>query len=162
LIGPERLGGRDVTLPVVAGGSLVLFLVALAIGYAWPIFRGGVTREAGTAGVSREAARGRAIYDSEGCWYCHTQAVRPVANDTGLGPVFTEAKTVNGRPPMGISRIGPDLACAGDHLQDVGVVVERLKDPRSTVSASAMPSYSYLSDEELAALAAYVTSLKCV
>jgi cbb3-type cytochrome oxidase cytochrome c subunit len=40
-------------------------------------------------------------------------------------------------------------------------VVERLKDPRATVSASVMPRYSYLSDEELAAVAAYVTSLKC-
>jgi cbb3-type cytochrome oxidase cytochrome c subunit len=150
-----------VTLPVIAGGSLVLFLVALAIGYGLPIFRGGVTAEAETTGVSREAARGRAIYDAEGCWYCHTQAVRPVANDSGLGPVLTESKTVKGRPPMGISRVGPDLACAGDRLQDANVVVERLKDPRATVSASVMPRYSYLSDEELAAVAAYVTSLKC-
>jgi cbb3-type cytochrome oxidase cytochrome c subunit len=161
LIAPERLGGRDNTLPVIAGGSLILFLVALAIGYALPILRGGVTREASTADEPREVARGRAIYDDEGCWYCHTQAVRPVAIDAGIGPVQTESKTVKGRPPMGINRIGPDLACAGDRLQDAGALAQRLKDPRATVSSSVMPGYSYLSDDELAALAAYITSLKC-
>lgn len=141
---------RDRTLMMVAGGSLAAFVVALAIGYGLPILS--------IKPPDVEASRGRAIYQSEGCWYCHTQSVRPVANDVGLGLVTT-ADTAN--DPDGLTRIGPDLACLGDRLTDPAVVTARLTDPRSTVSSSVMPGYSHLSDAQLSALAEYLISLKC-
>lgn len=160
MISAERLAGRDLTLPLVAGGSLLLFVVALGIGLAAPMLNKSTTTEANVAST-KQIAHGRTLYDTEGCWYCHTQSVRPVANDVGLGTVTAEPKSVQGRPPSGMDRVGPDLSCVGDRVTDAGEVVGRLRNPRSSVRASVMPSYRYLSSSELADLGAYMASLKC-
>jgi cytochrome c oxidase cbb3-type subunit II len=160
LIGAERLAGRDVTVPLVAGGAVLLFVLTLGVGYVGPMLDKSITAES-TAASSKQVSRGRAIYDSEGCWYCHTQSVRPVVNDVGLGTVTAEARSANGRPPSGMDRVGPDLSCVGDRMTEADQVVRHLRNPRSAVRASVMPSYRYLSGSELADLAAYMTSLKC-
>jgi cbb3-type cytochrome c oxidase subunit II len=161
LIGAERLAGRDLTLPLVAGGSLLLFIVALGIGYAAPMLNKSTTAEGGVT-TSKQVAHGRTLYDTEGCWYCHTQSVRPVGGDVGLGTVTAEPKSDHGRPPSGMDRVGPDLSCVGDRVTDADEVVGRLRNPRSSVRASVMPSYRYLSSGDLADLSAYIASLKCV
>lgn len=141
---------RDRTLMMLAGGSLAAFVVALAIGYVFPIVS--------IKPPDVEASRGRAIYQSEGCWYCHTQSVRPVANDVGLGLV-TNADTAE--DAGGLTRVGPDLACVGDRLTDPAVASARMTDPRATVPSSVMPAYGHLSESQLSALVEYLTSLKC-
>lgn len=156
-----REPSSDVRLlvPLIVG----VFLVAVVVAYAAPILDSSLRQSTDyTAAYSEEAARGKAIYASEGCWYCHTQSVRPVPNDLGLGTVTTADRVANDKPPHpGLSRVGPDLACAGDRIPEEDALVEYLKNPRSVRTSSKMPAFSYLSDRELTELAAYLAALRC-
>ena len=109
------------------------------------------------------AAIGRDLYISEGCIACHTQAVRPVGTDVGLGPVSIAGDYANESPALlGAHRIGPDLmhyASRGEFF-DIVLVRAHLEDPRSLVPWSTMPSYSYLSDNDLTALVSYLETLR--
>ena len=59
--------------------------------------------------------RGRAVYLREGCWYCHSQYVRPVTGETRRwGPVTESGEYVYDVPHLfGTRRIGPDLMRVG-------------------------------------------------
>jgi cbb3-type cytochrome oxidase subunit 1 len=106
---------------------------------------------------------GRRLYISEGCWYCHTQQVRAVVTDVGLGRV-SEAGDYPYDPvgTLGFRRVGPDLAHSQERetAGSASFVLNHLIDPRATRPWSVMPSYAYLTADELTALAAYVAGLK--
>ncbi len=90
---------------------------------------------------------GRDIYVAEGCWHCHSQYVRPVANENlQYGPVSTpgEYQTALHRPQLlGTRRVGPDLSReAGKKSDDWHYA--HLYDPRFTVPDSVMPGYPWL------------------
>jgi cytochrome c oxidase cbb3-type subunit I/II len=59
--------------------------------------------------------RGRDVYLREGCWYCHSQYVRPVTGETRRwGPVSEAGEYVYDVPHLwGTRRIGPDLMRVG-------------------------------------------------
>jgi cytochrome c oxidase cbb3-type subunit I/II len=59
--------------------------------------------------------RGRDVYLREGCWYCHSQFVRPVTGETRRwGPVTESGEFVYDIPHLfGTRRIGPDLMRVG-------------------------------------------------
>jgi cbb3-type cytochrome oxidase subunit 1 len=109
------------------------------------------------------ADRGRELFVSEGCVYCHTQQVRAIVTDVGLGPVSVSGDYAF--DPIGIAgygRLGPDLAHAGSRELTGSAVWVRahLVDPRAERPWSTMPSYRYLTDDELTALAVYVAGLE--
>ncbi|MBW2471712.1 MAG: cbb3-type cytochrome c oxidase subunit II, partial [Deltaproteobacteria bacterium] len=114
------------------------------------------------ASGSAEAV-GRDLYISEGCISCHTQVVRPVGTDVGLGPVSIAGDYANEGPALlGAHRLGPDLmhyASRGEFFDPV-LVLAHLEDPRRVTPWSTMPSYSYLSGDELAALVSYLETLR--
>jgi len=64
--------------------------------------------------------RGRDIYLREGCWYCHSQFVRPVTGETRRwGPVTESGEFVYDVPHLfGTRRIGPDLMRVGLKYSD--------------------------------------------
>ncbi len=160
---PTPVSGRT----IVRGAIGMVALAALAV-WILPSFESGHTeatllgdtvraRPAGSA----EAA-GQDIYVQEGCWYCHTQQVRPIVTDVGLGPVSQAGDYANESPALfGVERIGPDLTHVGSRAPtDSAVwVVDHLKDPSSIRPWSRMPAYDHLSAQQLADLAAYMTSL---
>jgi len=88
---------------------------------------------------------GRAVYIREGCWYCHSQYVRPVAgDDTRWGPVSEAGEYAFDRPPLLSSRrIGPDLARVGLEYADDWHYAHYW-DPRLVVPDSVMPSFKWL------------------
>ena len=63
---------------------------------------------------------GRDIYLREGCWYCHSQFVRPVTGETRRwGPVTESGEFVYDVPHLfGTRRIGPDLMRVGLKYSD--------------------------------------------
>ena len=65
-------------------------------------------------------AEGRRIYIREGCWYCHSQYIRPVNRDTDKwGPVTQSGEISNDLPQMfGTRRIGPELSREGNRRTD--------------------------------------------
>jgi cbb3-type cytochrome c oxidase subunit II len=110
---------------------------------------------------SPEAA-GRNIYITEGCAECHTQSVRPVGTDVGLGPVSQPGDYVHENPALlGNVRFGPDLMhVASSEDFDPQAVAAHLRDPQATFSWSTMPAYDYLSSEDIDALVVYIDTLR--
>jgi len=113
-------------------------------------------------------AKGRAIYVSEGCWYCHTQQTRTIEADTvrsgwrGVkSPVSTPDEFVYDQPHMfGTRRVGPDLSRVGGKY-DRQWHVSHFRDPRSLVPGSVMPPFPWLVGDagKQDALIAYIQSL---
>lgn len=102
------------------------------------------------------AAEGRAVYIQEGCMYCHTQQVRPIVTDVGLGPVSVLGDYAREVPVLiGVQRYGPDLMHFHER-GDAGGLRDHLQDPRDARPWSIMPSYSHLSTDDMAALSAYL------
>jgi len=101
-------------------------------------------------------ATGRSVYVQEGCVYCHTQQVRPIVTDVGIGPVSVQGDYANETPVLiGVQRYGPDLMHLG--LRSTAESVQaHLQSPRAERSWSIMPTYDYLTIDEQSALAAYL------
>ena len=89
--------------------------------------------------------RGRAVYTREGCWYCHSQYVRPVAGeDFRWGPVSEAGEYAYDQPHLlGTRRIGPDLTRVGLKYSDDWHYAHTW-DPRVTVPESMMPRFTWL------------------
>jgi len=90
-------------------------------------------------------ARGRQVYIREGCWYCHSQYVRPVTGETlRWGPVSQAGEYAYDFPHLfSTRRIGPDLTRVGRKYAD-GWHIAHHWDPRHVVPDSIMPSFPWL------------------
>jgi len=88
---------------------------------------------------------GRSVYIREGCWYCHSQYVRPVAGeDLRWGPVSEAGEYAFDRPHLfSTRRIGPDLTRVGLKYGDDWHYAHHW-DPRLVVPDSVMPSFKWL------------------
>lgn len=94
-----------------------------------------------------QVARGRAIYVREGCGYCHTQQVRPVALDAGYGRPSRASDYAAETPPLaGTQRTGPDLSDVGRRQASVMWNLYHLFNPRSVVPQSVMPGFPWYFD----------------
>ena len=100
-------------------------------------------------------ARGRAVYIREGCWYCHSQYVRPVAGEElRWGPLSEAGEYAWDQPHLlSTRRIGPDLTRIGLKLSDDWHYAHHW-DPRLVVPESMMPRFRWLFDEAVVPLAA--------
>jgi cytochrome c oxidase cbb3-type subunit I/II len=89
--------------------------------------------------------RGRHVYIREGCWYCHSQYIRPVTGETlRWGPVSQTGEYAYDRPHLfSTRRIGPDLSRIGRKYGD-GWHVAHHWDPRAVVPDSIMPKFPWL------------------
>jgi len=103
------------------------------------------TGSAHAVALTLSEARGRAIYASEGCAYCHTQQVRFTEADMARFGAPTLAWETRADTPhmLGTRRIGPDLSRAGGTRADDWQLTH-LFAPRSVVATSVMPSYRHL------------------
>ncbi len=90
--------------------------------------------------------RGRDLYIREACWHCHSQYVRPVANEElRYGPVSTpgEFNTVLQLPQLfGTRRVGPDLSREAG-LKSNDWHFAHLYNPMSIVPETVMPAYPW-------------------
>src|SRR6266511_620133 len=90
-------------------------------------------------------ARGRRVYIREGCWYCHSQYVRPVTREEfRWGPVSEAGEYTYDLPHLfSTRRIGPDLSRVGLKYSDDWHYAHHW-EPRLTVPDSIMPSFTWL------------------
>ena len=112
--------------------------------------------------------QGKAIYNREGCWYCHTQQIRTLLADTvrygwkGVpAPISTPDEFVYDSPHMfGTKRTGPDLARIGGKY-DSQWHRTHFRNPRDLVKGSIMPPFPWIvaDPQELKALTAYLQTL---
>lgn len=94
-----------------------------------------------------EQAAGRKTYIAEGCWYCHSQFVRPVTGETRRwGPVAQAGEYAYDQPHLfSTRRIGPDLSRVGLKYGDDWHLAH-FWDPRSVVTDSIMPRFAQFFD----------------
>jgi cytochrome c oxidase cbb3-type subunit 2 len=93
---------------------------------------------------------GRNIYVREGCYLCHSQMIRPLRDEVErYGHYSLAVESMYDRPfQWGSKRTGPDLARVGAKYSD-DWHRDHLRDPRSVVPGSVMPSYSWLEQTDL-------------
>ena len=88
---------------------------------------------------------GRDIYVREGCYTCHSQMIRPMANENlRYGKVSEATEFIYDRPfQWGSRRIGPDLAREGGKRPNFWHF-RHMIDPREMTPGSIMPTYEWL------------------
>ena len=91
--------------------------------------------------------RGRKVYVKEGCWYCHSQYVRPVTGETRRwGPVTQAGEYAFDMPHLfSTRRIGPDLSRVGLKYSDAWHLAH-FWNPRVLTPDSIMPRFTALFD----------------
>lgn len=140
----------------VIGGVIVFFAVVIAAVFI-PKFVWNPPQTIVAHPYTDQEARGREIFYSNGCNYCHTQYVR--AEDTAMGPISDGGNYFFDNPMiLGSERTGPDLSYIGRKRSEAWEI-EHWKNPREVSPLSIMPSFAFLSDEELDAMAAYLFNL---
>src|SRR5438876_649488 len=89
--------------------------------------------------------RGRQVYIREGCWYCHSQYVRPVTGESlWWGPVSQTGEYAYDHPHLfSTRRIGPDLTRVGRKYGDDWHIAHHWQ-PREVVPDSIMPAFPWL------------------
>jgi cytochrome c oxidase cbb3-type subunit 2 len=141
---PVLVGARDNPMTILAA-VVGLFVVTFLVGFVGPSFQGEAPgARTSEIGYSGEALEGQAIYASLNCDSCHTQMVRPVIADVGLGAVTVH----DSNQILGTRRFGPDLSNAGARISgsQLAAIVGGLGEH---------PAYS-LSEDDLGALVAYL------
>jgi len=93
---------------------------------------------------------GRDIYVREGCYVCHSQMIRTLRDEVErYGHYSLAAESMYDHPfQWGSKRTGPDLARVGGKYSDQWHV-DHMKNPRSVVPESIMPSYGWLAERKL-------------
>lgn len=94
---------------------------------------------------------GRDVYLREGCYGCHSQQVRSLAEEVlRYGPAATAGESVWDHPfQWGSKRTGPDLSRVGGRYSDAWHRIH-LRDPRTVVPESNMPGYPWLDESGFA------------
>lgn len=141
---PLLVGEADNPMAVLVGVValfVAVFLVGL-VGPALPAENPGA--RSSNLPYSEAALRGQHVYQSVGCASCHTQMVRPVVADVGLGAV-----TLNdSNQVLGSRRFGPDIADVGSRIS--GSQIE------GVIGGLGEHPYLILSPEDLDDLVAYL------
>ncbi len=148
---PVLVGEPDRPMTILAG-VVGLFVAILLVGLVGP---SAATENPGarTSAISYSATaiHGQEIYQSLGCGSCHTQMVRPIVSDVGLGAV-----TLNdSNQVLGTRRFGPDLSDVGSRLagsQIEAIVTGFGNHPGAVLSSSDLEDLvSYLEESKTAA-----------
>lgn len=143
---PVLVGARDNPMTVLAG-VVGLFIIVVMVGLVGPSIATDLPgARSSHIDFSEAALEGREVYAEAGCASCHTQLVRPVVADVGLGPV-----TLNDtNQVLGTRRFGPDLAHVGARMtgSQIEAMVNGLGDhPAHILDADDMGALlAYLSE----------------
>jgi mono/diheme cytochrome c family protein len=145
------------TFKVILVGGLLVFFAVVAVVVFVPVATWNPSQTTVAEVRTLEQARGRVLFLSNGCNYCHTQYVRDV--DNGMGPVSNGGDYVFDDPMiLGSERTGPDLSYIG-RKRNMQWEIDHLIAPRQYSPLSIMPSYSFLSQTDLHAIAEYLFAL---
>ncbi len=145
------------TFATIVGGALIVFFSVVAVVVFVPTLIWTPAPTFIAHPYTAEQERGRMLFYANGCNYCHTQYVRDA--DTAMGPVSQGGDYAFDNPLiLGSERTGPDLSYVG-RKRGKAWQIDHLKDPRKYSPLSIMPSYDFLSDDDLAAIADYLFSL---
>lgn len=142
---PQRAGGMNDIRVLVLSSAVIYAILAVVMGVIPGMTMSRTSPGPGVVPLSAAAQRGRGVYVAEGCSYCHTQQVRPLAQDRVFGRPSTAGDYAYSTPELlGSERNGPDLSNIGARQpSDVWQEIH-LYEPRSVVAQSIMPAYKWL------------------
>jgi len=140
-------------LGIIAAAVMILLFAALMI-----VIMPAVQLQAasqppeGLEPYSEQALRGRQVYVSLGCVYCHSQQPRDpsIAPDSqrGWGRASVPGDYAYDSPHLlGTMRTGPDLLNIGVRQPSIDWHLTHLYNPRSVMPWSTMPAYPFLFHE---------------
>lgn len=144
---PPVLDGRSDRPFAVMLSSVVVLAVALLISLVSPLT---ANEDIGpiyfsAVSLSERGELGRDVYLQEGCAACHTQLVRPIVADAGLGGVtLSDSNQV-----LGSRRYGPDLMHVGSRYSEAEI--------EQILSGSLNHAAYSLEEADLANLVAYLS-----
>lgn len=130
---------------LMASAGLTYVALAILMGVIPGIVFSQTKPVQGLMPLTAQQSAGREVYVGEGCSYCHTQQVRPLAQDAVWGRPSTAGDYAYATPELlGTERTGPDLTNVGARQpSDVWNLIH-LYEPRALVHASIMPDYPWL------------------
>lgn len=107
------------------------------------------------------AGKGKTIFIREGCWWCHTLLPEQTQDWTYFGEPPTAGDVQLESPSLfGSDRKAPDLLHIGSRNRVKAWHYVHHRNPRAVTPGSIMPAFTYLSDEDLDALVAFLESLE--
>jgi mono/diheme cytochrome c family protein len=143
---PVLVGHEDSPMTLLAGvvGLFIIVMMVGLVGPSIPVDEPGA--RSSEIAFSEAALAGREVYAVSGCAACHTQMVRPVVADVGLGAV-----TLNDTNQiLGTRRFGPDLSDVGSRVgsdQMQAIVAGQGTHPTHNLSPTELESLiAYLSE----------------
>jgi cytochrome c oxidase cbb3-type subunit II len=130
----------------IAGGSTLVYIaLALMMGVFPGMELSKTPPGQGVKPLTPLEAQGRSVYAANGCGYCHTQQVRPLAEDKVFGRPSAPGDFAYQTPELlGSERTGPDLTDVGSRRGSDVWQYMHLYNPRSVVPQSIMPSFSWM------------------
>ena len=134
----------------LAAGAMVALAVATAALVVMPYLQvRDITPPEGLKPYSSAELRGRQVYISNGCVYCHSQQPRDrnlgPDGERGWGRASVPGDYYYDKPHLlGSMRTGPDLFNIGARQPSKDWHLGHLFQPRAYVPGSIMPSYPYL------------------
>jgi cytochrome c oxidase cbb3-type subunit 2 len=134
---------------LLGGGMAMLGIATSALVVVPYLTVRDVPAPAGLKPYSASQWRGRQVYVSSGCAYCHSQQprARSLAPDTarGWGRPSVAGDYAHDTPHLlGTMRTGPDLLNIGVRQPSAQWHLGHLYQPRAYVAGSIMPGYPYL------------------
>lgn len=135
-------------LVLIAGGSTLVYgVLAMLMGVIPGITLSRVPAGPNVVPLTALQAEGRDVYVANGCSYCHTQQVRPLAQDKVFGRPSMAGDFKYQTPELlGSERTGPDLTNIGVRQPSATWQYIHLYNPRAVVPESIMPSFAWLFD----------------
>ena len=134
----------------LVSGAMVALAVATAALVVMPYMEvRDIKPPSGLKPYTSAELRGRAVYISNGCVYCHSQQPR----DRNFGPDFERGwgrasvpgdYTYDKPHLLGSMRTGPDLFNIGSRQTSKDWHLGHLYQPRAYIAGSIMPSYPFL------------------
>lgn len=131
-------------------GTLVTFTIAVAALVLIPYFQvRDIPAPDGLKPYTSAELRGREVYISNGCMYCHSQQPRDASfgpdAKRGWGRASVPADYIYDRPHLlGSMRTGPDLFNIGVRQPSMDWNLGHLFQPRAYVKESTMPSFPFM------------------
>jgi cytochrome c oxidase cbb3-type subunit 2 len=147
-------------------GAFAVSALAMVLAPQWQLgaLRSQVDEDTSTIYPVENPRKGKSVYISEGCVYCHSQAVRDPQNGIDIERGWGTRRTVGldylfeEEPLIGFHRLGPDLANVGSKdwrneavgdkrkpsRRDAAWHLLHLYQPAAAVADSTMPPYRYL------------------
>src|SRR5690242_17254600 len=164
-----RMDGKTVFIGAICVFASIIFVVTTL-----PYLTFNPPKSADARPLTQQEERGRVLYASNGCFYCHTQYLRP-QDWTGVNSYRTAGRVAQAgdyfyleTPQLGSERTGPDLSQEGGAHTDEWHLAHFF-NPRWTSPKSIMPEFSFYfttneqggitPNQDVVDLIAYVQSL---